>query len=217
MAALDGDDDATRTRQKRWRPLPAQKVTLEAVFEECNTPSRFTVATIASVLDVEPHKVRIWFQNRRQRIRKRHGPAALPVTTLQGSDALDLHRRVAQAHSVPLPAQPIATATTTTTTATAGVYPDAAALYAAQAADVGHAAQAEVSGWMLQSQAFAGVSVQAASAHAAALPGAAELLQRVMWQAAIADYLQTVDTINNDNYVAALHGSDNPSGFAVSR
>mmetsp|Transcript_18114 Transcript_18114/g.44705 ORF Transcript_18114/g.44705 Transcript_18114/m.44705 type:complete len:299 (+) Transcript_18114:74-970(+) len=65
-----------REQVKRWKPSPPQKAFLESFFYNvCNMPDRSVVDVLAATLEVERRHVRIWFQNRRQRDRKRLPPA----------------------------------------------------------------------------------------------------------------------------------------------
>jgi len=66
-AAADGE-----APRKRWKPAPAQKSFLEAFFLICDLPNRVTVDALSRTLNIDPRQVRIWFQNRRQRLRKEH-------------------------------------------------------------------------------------------------------------------------------------------------
>jgi len=62
-------DDA----KKRWKPSDSQKAFLEAFFVICNLPNRPTVEALARTLCIGARQVRIWFQNRRQRVRRGQG------------------------------------------------------------------------------------------------------------------------------------------------
>lgn len=73
--------EAKDAPRKRWKPAPAQKSFLEAFFLICDLPNRVTVDALSRTLNIDQRQVRIWFQNRRQRLRKEHG------TTKDASDS----------------------------------------------------------------------------------------------------------------------------------
>lgn len=87
--------------RRRWRPTPAQRQLLEAVFSVSNMPSRFTVDALATMLGVSSRQARIWFQNKRLRLRQQHGADAVPNSTVEGPLAAMLPAMLALAHSPP--------------------------------------------------------------------------------------------------------------------
>jgi len=110
---------------RRWRATPAQKSFLERFYHDfTDMPDRHTVDMLSASLAVERQHIRIWFQNRRQRQRKRaaftntaadrarddaelaHAPAASDEASVAPSPAPLLERTHHQASQLAVIVQP---------------------------------------------------------------------------------------------------------------
>ncbi|ODQ81765.1 hypothetical protein BABINDRAFT_160006 [Babjeviella inositovora NRRL Y-12698] len=65
-------DNAQLARRKRRRTSPAELCILQDEFLKCHTPNRSKRVEIAAKVDMTEKAVQIWFQNRRQNVRKLH-------------------------------------------------------------------------------------------------------------------------------------------------
>ncbi|KAG7919567.1 hypothetical protein KL905_003432 [Ogataea polymorpha] len=63
-------DNARLARRKRRRTSPAELAILQAEFEKGNTPNKMRRIEIARKVDMTEKAVQIWFQNKRQSLRK---------------------------------------------------------------------------------------------------------------------------------------------------
>lgn len=65
------DKEREEPRKLHRRRTPEELIALEELFSECDTPSETRRQTIARELNISAKQVAHWFQNRRQRERKR--------------------------------------------------------------------------------------------------------------------------------------------------
>ncbi|KAH3667311.1 hypothetical protein OGAPHI_002960 [Ogataea philodendri] len=63
-------DNARLARRKRRRTSPAELAILQSEFEKGNTPNKMRRLEIAAKVDMTEKAVQIWFQNKRQSLRK---------------------------------------------------------------------------------------------------------------------------------------------------
>ncbi|KAJ1630902.1 homeobox domain-containing protein [Pavlovales sp. CCMP2436] len=84
-ARPSGDAPSSGSGRKRWRPSKEQREKLTGQFAECSTPTTPRILEIASEFGLNQRTVRVWFQNRRQRMRSSSQSGGSSMTG--GSDA----------------------------------------------------------------------------------------------------------------------------------
>ncbi|KAJ1638314.1 hypothetical protein T492DRAFT_944953 [Pavlovales sp. CCMP2436] len=86
-----GTASELKARNKRWRVTSSETSFLEAVFLKTRKPSRATTEHLAHRLAVRPRQAQVWFQNRRQRLRKESPTAPSSPVTGDMSDCDTMH------------------------------------------------------------------------------------------------------------------------------
>lgn len=95
-------DSAMSTANSRWRIADTSKEVLEQEFRRERFPSASSRLKLAESLDVEPRRIQVWFQNRRQR--DRGPPPDTPDLTSTDSSS------ICSESSAPLPIRPVRSA-----------------------------------------------------------------------------------------------------------
>ena len=107
MPPAKKDSPTADPQNARWRIDGAQKHLLEEVFNEKRFPDPELKKRLASQLDVDPRRIQVWFQNRRQREKPQdpmspsyeaggpkwkpmHEPGGLPPTHIPSAASLPL-------------------------------------------------------------------------------------------------------------------------------
>ncbi|KAJ1641018.1 homeobox domain-containing protein [Pavlovales sp. CCMP2436] len=91
-ARLDNDFGYTEgsAGKKRWRPTKEQREKLTRQFDECSTPTTPKIMEIAAEFGVAQRTIRVWFQNRRQRLRgnsPEEEPTEVPALAIVAASA----------------------------------------------------------------------------------------------------------------------------------
>ncbi|KII93175.1 hypothetical protein PLICRDRAFT_382544 [Plicaturopsis crispa FD-325 SS-3] len=94
ISAQSNAGDTAADKKPRHRMTDAQLATLEALFKKSSHPSREEKKAVAVKLGLEPKTLTIWFQNKRQTIKKGRSvtPTARPGTTFVPFSSLSMSK-----------------------------------------------------------------------------------------------------------------------------
>lgn len=76
MTIAKKEGPSETSSRSRWRVSTQEATMLESVFIQSPQPTKNTIHSVATMLNVKPRQVQVWFQNRRQRWRKESGVAS---------------------------------------------------------------------------------------------------------------------------------------------